>query len=248
MPRGFFSCFVFATLMTLLNTSPSGAVPISASASAGSASSGADAGLIGTFYKLNSSYVTTLAQGASLAALQSIPTATFRAGNICFPGCNTIAASTTLLSTFLGSSATALTGNATDLSVSFLRLNGFISIAAAGTYNLSVFADDAASLWIGGTKVASSDGVFSAKTITGSASFTDPGLYPILVEHIENQGSAALSINLNGSSLSGYVFSGFRTIALAQTTNVPEPTSVALLCAGLLGLAAARYLRAPTWP
>ena len=240
------SCFIVGSVMALTTISPARAVVISASTSAGSASSGADAGLLGAFYKLNSSYVITLAQGASLAASQSNPTATFRAANICFPTCNTISPDSSSLSTFLGASATALAGNSTSITVSFLRLNGFISIATAGTYDLSIFTDDAASLWIGGTKVAGSDGVFASKTITGSASFTDPGLYPILVEHIENQGSAALSMSLNGSSLSSYIFSGSSTSAVTQTTDVPEPASVALLCAGLLSLAAVRYLRPNT--
>lgn len=233
----FIKPFSVAVAAIFAASAPARADLISALTSIGSATAGDGAGLSGTFYKLNSSYVDTLAQGKALAAQQA-PTATFQAIDSCFPTCGKISSDAVSLGTFLGSSARSLSGNPAGIAVSFLRLNGYISITRPGTYNLGLFTDDAASLWIGGNKIAGADGVFSAQTLLGSATFTTEGLYPILVEHIENQGSAALSLTLNGTSLAGAMSTGLAANTTVRGAAMPEPTSLALLGAGLIGLGA----------
>jgi hypothetical protein len=239
-PRFFRSAapaFILAAFILMSLGTSAGAVVIDPSTSVGSASSGRGDGLLGTYYKFTNSYVTSLAQGSTLAAAMSGPTATFKAVNSCFPTCGTNTDDSASLSAFLGNAATGLSTNVADISNSFYRLTGYISIAAAGTYTVSVFSDDGTSLSIGGTKVISADGQYAGTTTYGTATFSAAGLYPILVEHFEAYGASALSITSNGVTLAGLMSSS------ATPLNVPEPTTLMVIASGIVGLVAARRRR-----
>jgi len=233
---------------------PAGAVIIGADASAGAVPTTAGTGLSGSYYKLNTTYLTTMAQAIQMMAAAGGPTATFTTTAVCYPSCNiaTVADSTSL-SGYLGSNASGLTYTVppsqlpTSLEHSAMTISGYIAIAQAGTYNFNLGSDDGAQLTIG-NQVVIGDGVLHSFAISsGSATFTTAGLYAITIQYYENSGYT--SLEFWGSDSSGNCTLGRCNNTAANnpfyltvpgSTAVPEPGAVTTF---LGGLAAAAWVR-----
>jgi hypothetical protein len=144
------------------------------------------------------------------------------------------------------------TNQPTSIDHSAIVLNGYIAITQTGTYNFNLGSDDGSSLTIGGTSVINNDNDHSFQFDSGSATFTQTGLYAISIEYFEDSGSTGLDFYGSGPS-GACVFgraancaSGSATTGLFYSTlptATPEPASLLIFGAALTGLAAIRRRR-----
>lgn len=246
------ACLVLASL-------PAGAVTIGASQDLGAVPSTSGSGLLGYYYKFNSSNnIGTLATANQLISSSGGPTATFTSTEVCFPDCagNSISDSSTMTQFLNGHTSTfSYTGanQPTSIDHSAIVLTGYIAITQTGTYNFNLGSDDGSMLAIGNQVVIDNDNDHSFQFDSGSATFTQTGLYAITLEYFEDSGSTGLDFYGAGPS-GACVFgraancaSGSATTGLfyssLPSTPAPEPASLALFGASLTGLAAVRRRR-----
>lgn len=237
---------------------PAGAVTISASQDLGAVPVTAGSGLLGSYYKFNSSNnIGSLANANQLISSSTGPTATFTTTEVCFPDCagTSLSDSSTMTQLLNGHTSTfSYTGASQPTSIDHtaMVLTGYIAITQTGTYNFNLGSDDGSSLTIGGTTVISNDYDHAFQFYNGSATFTQTGLYAISIQYFEDSGATGL--DFYGSGPSGTCIFG-RTASCAAgsertslfygslPTAAPEPASLAIFGAGLAGLAAVRRYR-----
>jgi MYXO-CTERM domain-containing protein len=235
---------------------------IDPSLSAGAVPTTAGTGLNGSYYDFSSSIGTlsSLAQTNQLISTMGAATATFTTTAVCFPDCGGTSVSDS------GSLSTLLNGNVsnfayttpgvttTSLDHGAMIVSGYIAITHAGSYTFYLGSDDGSQLLIGGQSVINNDGLHSFNTSTGTATFAAAGLYSISAEYFENTGVTGFDLygvdNSNGQCITGRAANCAPGTAQSSIlygsvpTAAPEPGSLAILAAGLLGLAgAARWRR-----
>jgi hypothetical protein len=194
----------------------------------------------------------------------SNPLGTFTAPNICFPDCNG--------NSFSDGSGGFLaftnghvdnvnflipTGNLpTTWGNSALSIVGYIAIANPGTYSFSLGSDDNSHLTVGGQNFLNIPGC--CQTVTGPATFSAAGLYPIAVQFMEIGGGSYLNVTekdgntgaciLGCSNAGGLVDSGL-FYSQGQLQGAPAPTiggglpSMALLALLAAGASVWQYQR-----
>jgi hypothetical protein len=185
-----------------------GAVTIGGDASVGPVPMDPGTGLLGSYYKLNTTFVTSMTQATQFIAASGGPTATFTTTTVCFPNCNlsTLTDSATSLTTLLNGNATNLIYTVpasqipTTTDHSAMTLTGYIAIAQAGTYNFNLAADDGAQLTIGNQIIIAGGAMHSFEIDSGTAVFATAGLYAINIQYFENNGYTGLEFwGSNGS-------------------------------------------------
>jgi hypothetical protein len=236
-----------------------GAVTIGADQSVGQVPMDPGTGLLGSYYKLNTTFVTSMAQATQFIAASGGPTATFTTTTVCFPNCNlsTLTDSATSLTTLLNGNATNLMYTIppsqipTTTDHSAMVLTGYIAIAQAGTYNFNLAADDGAQLTIGNQIIIAGGAMHSFETDSGSAVFAAAGLYAINIQYFENSGYTGLEFwgsNGSGTCIVGRAANCNGTAATSlfyssTTTSAPEPGTLTMFTVGLGALAWARRPR-----
>ena len=236
-----------------------GAVTISASQDLAAVPANAGTGLLGNYYKFSSSSnIGNLANANILISSSGGPTATFTTTEVCFPDCagNSISDSSTMTQFLNGHTSTFSYTSAnqpTSIDHSAIMLTGYIAITQTGTYNFNLGSDDGSQLVIGGQTVINNDNDHGFSNSTGSATFSQTGLYAISLEYFEDSGSTGL--DFYGSDPTGAcVFgrssncaSGSATTGLfygsLPATAKPEPASIMIFGAGLGSLALMRRRR-----
>ena len=138
------------------------------------------------------------------------------------------------------------------ISQTAMVITGYIAITQTGAYTFNLSSDDGSELFIGGQAVADNDDQHSLQTVTGTAAFTQVGLYAITLDYFEASGSAGLKLTAsNPSGACAIAVAASCTGGTAQTTlfysslpagAVPEPASLWVLAAGLTGMFAASRL------
>lgn len=230
-----------------------GAVTIGADQSVGQVPMAPGTGLLGSYYKLNTTFVTSMAQATQFIAAAGGPTATFTTTTVCYPNCNlsTLTDSATSLSTLLNGNATNLMYTVppsqipTTTDRSAMTLTGYIAIAQAGTYNFNLASDDGAQLTIGNQIVIGGGAMHSFEIDSGVAVFAAAGLYAINIQYFENNGYTGLELwgsNGSGTCIIGRAASCNGTSATSlfystASTSAPEPGTLAMFCTGLIALA-----------
>jgi hypothetical protein len=236
-----------------------GAVTIGADQSAGAVPMDPGTGLLGSYYKLNTTFVTSMAQSTQFIAASGGPTATFTTTTVCFPNCNlsTVTDSASSLSTLLNGNATNLMYTVppsqipTTVDHSAMVLTGYIAIAQAGTYNFNLASDDGAQLTIGNQTIIAGGALHSFEIDSGSAVFAAAGLYAINIQYFENSGYTGLEFwgsNGSGTCIVGRAANCIGTAASGAlystaATSAPEPGTLTMFTAGLGALAWARRRR-----
>lgn len=226
-----------------------GAVTIGADQSAGPIPMDPGTGLLGSYYKLNTTFVTSMAQATQFISTSGGPTATFTTTTVCFPNCNisTVADSTTSFASFLNGNATNLIYTVpasqipTTTDHSAMTLTGYIAITQAGTYNFNLAADDGAQLTIGNQTIIAGGAMHSFAIDSGSAVFATAGLYAINIQYFENSGYTGLEFwgsNGSGTCIVGRAANCNGTAATslfysAASTSAPEPGTLMIFAVGL---------------
>jgi hypothetical protein len=230
-----------------------GAVTIGADQSIGPVPMAPGTGLLGNYYKLNTTFVTSMAQATQFIATSGGPTATFTTTTVCFPNCNlsTVTDSVTSLATLLNGDATNLMYTIpasqipTTTDHSAMTLTGYIAITQAGTYNFNLAADDGAQLTIGNQVIIAGGAMHSFEIDSGAAVFAAAGLYAINIQYFENNGYTGLEFwgsNGSGTCIVGRAANCNGTAATSlfystALTSAPEPGTLTMFCAGLAALA-----------
>jgi len=230
-----------------------GAVTISPGQDLAAVPSSSGSGLLGYYYKFNTtSNIGTLAQANILISSSGGPTATFTTTSVCFPDCagTSIADTSTMIQFVNGhvSNFAYTVPNSqipTAINQSAMVLNGYIAITQAGTYTFNLGSDDGSELTIGGQTVINNDNDHAFQVDTGTATFSQAGLYAISIEYFEDSGSTGLDFyasNGAGTCIIGRAANcaaGTATTGLLYSTlptATPEPASLGLFAAGLGGL------------
>jgi hypothetical protein len=236
-----------------------GAVTIGADQSAGAVPMDAGTGLLGSYYKLNTTFVTSMAQATQFIAASGGPTATFTTTTVCYPNCNisTVADASTSLAGLLNGNASNLIYTVppsqipTTTDHSAMVLTGYIAIAQAGTYNFNLAADDGAQLTIGNQIIIAGGAMHSFEIDSGSAVFAAAGLYAINIQYFENNGYTGLEFwgsNGSGTCIVGRAANCNGTAATSlfyssTTRSAPEPGTLTMFTVGLGALAWVRRPR-----
>ncbi len=217
-------------------------------------------GLLGNYYKLNTSFLTSLAPAAQLISTSGGPTATFTTTTVCFPNCNisTVSDATTSLAGLLNSNVTNLTYDApiaqipTTVDHSTMTITGYIAIAQAGTYNFNLASDDGSQLTIGNQVVVGGNTMHSFEIDSGSAVFAATGLYAIDIQYFENSGYTGFEFWASDSSGNCIIGRSANCTGTAGTdllysspsaSSVPEPSTMMLFSASIVALFRARIRR-----
>jgi hypothetical protein len=228
------------------------AVTIGADQSAGMVPMDPGTGLLGSYYKFNTGYLTSLNQANQLIASSGGPTATFMTTTVCFPNCNvsTVTDASTSLMGLLNGNITnfaygvPISQIPTTLDHSAMTISGYIAITEAGNYNFNVGSDDSAQLTIGNQVIIASTGIHSFLIDTGSATFAAAGLYAIKLQYFENNGYTGLELwasNGAGNCIIGRGANCSGTVATSlfyssAPTSAPEPGTIAMFSVGIAGL------------
>jgi hypothetical protein len=247
---------VISLACLLMASLPAGAVTISASQDLGAVPANPGTGLLGNYYKFNSSSnIGNLSNANILISSSGGPTATFVSSTICFPDCaGTSISDSATMTTFLNGHANNFaytSGNQpTSIDHSAITLTGYIAITQTGTYNFNLGSDDGSALTIGGQTVVNNDSDHGFTFVGGDATFTQTGLYAISIQYFEDSGSTGLDLfakNPNGTCVIGLTSncaSGSAATGLLYSslplTATPEPASILIFGAGLGGLALMR--------
>ena len=230
-----------ATLMgAVLASGSAGAVPvpppvpvtIPSSALLSGVPTTAGTGLTGNYYRLVAP-AANLSAAAAAAALMA-PTAEFTAQTVCFPTCGATMQDGNSITSYIQTNGTLVSGSG-FLGASYTSFAGDLLISQAGTYSFSLYSDDGASLRIGGVTVIWMPTTQSWAGASGSATFSQAGLYPILVNEFDIGGYTGITL------MEGYA--AIPTSSLYGETAVPEPGTLSLAATGLIGLVAFRRRR-----
>ena len=244
-----------------INWGTAGAVTIPASELVHEPTKKVGTGLKGEYYNIRAgSRITTNSQ-ADFIISYTDPTATFVAKLIDYPngGDNTMG-DTKTLAEFLGGNATGLSGSgSTTLDYSLFHFFGYINIldsfdVTVGNSTIDVkFAlgsDDGSRLMIGGKTVVNNEGDHGFVFKNGTASFVEAGVYPIDLIFYENGGSTGIELfsSIPGGPNSGApagmgTYGIVPTSVLHQVIPAPEPSTMALLGMGFLGVGIAARRR-----
>jgi hypothetical protein len=244
----------------LMAAPPVGAVSISATQDLGAVPVNPGTGLLGNYYKFNSSSnIGNLANANILISSSGGPTATFTSSTVCFPDCaGTSISDSSTMTTFLNGHANNFAYTSatqpTSIDHSAITLTGYIAITQTGTYNFNLGSDDGSALSIGGTSVINNDSDHGFTVVGGGATFTQIGLYAISIQYFEDSGSTGLDFfakDPNGTCVVGLASncaSGSASTSLLYSTlpssTTPEPASILIFGAGLGALALIRRRRA----
>lgn len=227
-------------LLSLLPT-PGMAVTIPASSSAGPPNLNTGDGLDAEFYNARND-VDSNGEADGIVAAND-PTATFIATHIDYPerNVNVTDSSDTNLADFLGDDEPSLSGSRrANLTNSVFVFKGFIQIvddldSIDGNDTIDVFfvagSDDGMRLRIGGVTVTQHPGPRSFAFSGGTASFEEPGLYPIEFLYWERGGNTGVELqsSIPGGPNAGAPAPGLRIVpvdVLSRTLGV-GPTCVA---------------------
>jgi hypothetical protein len=186
-----------------------------------------------------SGFVTSVA-GNEAAVAGVTPDVTFRTLVPTFPPDGSAVGDGLSITAFTGANATDFSGNALlPLNRSFMVLEGFLRIDTPGVVSFALTSDDGSLFDIGGTVVVDNDGNHAPQTVTGSATFTAPGLYPMRLRFFENDGITvfALRAGFNGGAVADL------PTALIYTTPVPEAAPWLMFALGLVGIHVLRLRR-----
>jgi hypothetical protein len=180
-------------------------------------------GLNGRYYRGAAGNV---AEAEAVIAGSPEPLATFTATSVCFPACGDIIGDDSSLSQFLGAGHyTDLSSDPFDLNYHVLELTGFLNIATAGTYSLSLGSDDGARLYIDGEIAVDGDFSHPFSYVSNDLDLS-AGTHTIRLVQFEIGGGSGVSVLFNDEALSGDLIS---TTAAAA---VPEPLSWAMMLGG----------------
>jgi hypothetical protein len=244
---------------------PAHAVTISTTADLGPVPGVAGTGLAGTIYQFGSE-PTNWSQAASMIATSNGSVATFKTTAICYPDCsgNTINDSPETFSSYVGSgtnsnsfSYTVPSAQPTQIANSAMVITGYIAITQAGTYTFNLGSDDSSLLYIGGQQIVNSDVQKNFGYTSGTATFSQAGLYAITLDYAEASGSAALDLYASGPS--GSCILGRAASCASGTTQqtglfysslpataTPEPASLSVLATGVAAIFGLRRRRRRT--
>ena len=196
----------------------------------------AGTGLSGSYYRLPG-YVPDVLSAATVAAKLAEPSARFTALTLCFPRCGATTKDGGPIEAYVAMNGTDLTGSA-NLGASFTRFSGALAIAKAGTYAFSLYSDDGAMLSIGNTVVAAMLKQQPWAGVTTSATFEQPGLYAIQLQQFDIGGYTGITLLQDSAAVPTaalYDTRRLESVTVQLSASVPEPDSLSLLVAGLLG-------------
>lgn len=222
------------TFGLVLSVSLANATTIPASAALGDIPTAPGTGLSAVYDRL-SVIPTSLSDAAQQAVALPTPTASYIAETICFPSCNATLADGSTLAAYVATNGSFLSGS-TTLGVSYASFTGALLIPTAGNYTFELYADDGASLTIGGRTLIDMEAPQRTEAST-SVHFAQAGLYAIALDQFDTGGYTGITLMENGTAIP--VADLYQTVAVTATgrqdATVAEPGTLGLLLAGMAG-------------
>ncbi|MDD5298847.1 MAG: PEP-CTERM sorting domain-containing protein [Rhodocyclaceae bacterium] len=248
------SLFTAACCAAVLMAGPASAVTISESSLAAGSPAITGTGLNGAYWNTNTSMANNAAADNVTKGNSS---ATFLATTVDYTNTHTVTGTsvpdTNTLASFLGTNASGLSGaNNNTLDTSVYLFTGWINVTTGMDtvpggnidVNFRVGSDDGMRLNIGGATVTQYDAPRPYGYSTGTASFTQAGLYPVSLLFWENGGNTGVDLAWQvGASTTWQDIPTADLYASVPTGHVPEPGSAALIGLGMLAVAGGRGRR-----
>lgn len=171
---------------------------------------------------------------ADQAKGSSPPNATFLTTVVNYPS----SAGSSSLQAFVGSSGSNFSGGGLDhISGSYFILSGYIGLTAnaANAIPFELLSDDGSQLFIGGIQLINNQGFHSSSMLSGTADFTESGLYPILIKYVDYNDVGQLKLTYDPADSGTFV--NIPTSELfASVGTSPEPATWTGVSGALLAL------------
>jgi PA14 domain len=191
-------------------------------------------GLPTSVWQFSSFFGNTFAQ-ADQAKGTSPPNATFLTTAVNYP----LSLGSSSLQAFVGSSGSNFSGATLDhITRSYFILSGYIALTpnAANSVAFQLLSDDGSQLSVGGVQIINNEGFHSSSMLSGTAQFSQTGLYPIQIKYVDYNDVGQLRLTYDPANSGTFVDIPTSALFASVVTSSPEPDTWTVVVGGLIAL------------